>query len=256
MTNKARAVIFDLDGTLIDSMSGFFNMVIEGLDRKGIRSTDRIISRIGTDLMEDYQLKSSKQRIGLIFKLFWKIGRKAGLSRPKTLIFTIECVTKARKVYYSAPLFPDVIESLTELHSAGFHLGVCTIASRKELMRILEKYDLTRFFNPKGLISRNDVKKIKPDPEGLLLALKGCSVSPSNGTFLGDMPADIIAGTRAGVTTIGLTTGLVSRKIFLQHSQPVMIFNSLKQASKWILQTQLSEEVTMLDPNTNYSDIQ
>jgi phosphoglycolate phosphatase-like HAD superfamily hydrolase len=255
MTNNARAVIFDLDGTLIDSMGGFFDMVINGLNRKGIRSTDKIISRIGTELMEDYQFKPSKQGIGIVFKLFWKIGRKAGLSRPKTLIFTLECVTKARKIYYSAPLFPDAIESLTELHSAGFHLGVYTLASKKQLMRILLKYELTKFFNPKGLISRNDVKLVKPDPEGILLALKGCSVSPSNGTFLGDMPADIIAGTRAGVTTIGLTTGLVGRAKFQQHSQPVVIFDSLKQASRWILQTQLSEELEGLDPNNKYSDI-
>ncbi|MFX0150559.1 MAG: HAD family hydrolase, partial [Candidatus Hodarchaeota archaeon] len=214
MTDKARAVIFDLDGTLIDSMGGFFDMVIDGLNRKGVKTTDKIINRIGAELIEDYWFKAPKQGIGLIFELFWKIGRIAGLSRFKALFFTLESVNNARKIYYSAPLFPNVIESLTALQSAGFQLGVYTLTSRKQLLKILLKYDLTKFFNPEGLISRSDVKKIKPDPEGLLLALKGCSVSPSNGTFLGDMPVDIITGTRAGVTTIALTTGLVGREMF------------------------------------------
>jgi pyrophosphatase PpaX len=249
MTNRARAVIFDLDGTLIDSMGSFFDMVIDGLNRKGVKTTDRVINKIGTELIEDYWFKTSKQGIGLIFKLFWKIGRRAGLSRFKALVFTLECLNKAREIYYSASLFPNVIESLTALQSAGFQLGVYTLASRKQLLKTLIKHDLIKFFNPNGLISRSDVKKIKPDPEGLLLALKGCSVSPSNGTFLGDMPLDIITGTRAGVTTIALTTGLVGRKMFQQHSQPVMIFESIDIASKWILQTQLSDDLKNLDPD-------
>ncbi|MFX0174509.1 MAG: HAD family hydrolase [Candidatus Hodarchaeota archaeon] len=249
MTNRARAVIFDLDGTLIDSMGGFFDMVINGLNRKGVKTSNRLINRIGAELIKDYWFKTSKQGIGLIFKLFWKIGRRAGLSRFKALLFTLECVNKARKIYYSAPLFPNVVESLKSLQSAGFQLGIYTLASRKQLLKTLIKHNLTEFFNPDGLISRNDVKKIKPDPEGLFLALKGCSVSPSNGTFLGDMPLDIITGTRAGVTTIALTTGLVGRKMFQQHSQPVMIFESIEYASKWILQTQLPEDQRNLDPD-------
>ena len=53
--------------------------------------------------------------------------------------------------------------------------------------------------------------------------------------FIGDLPIDIIAGNSAGVTTIGLTTGLFNRTALQQYSQPNIIFDSLDQAADWIL---------------------
>jgi phosphoglycolate phosphatase-like HAD superfamily hydrolase len=237
MSNKVAAVIIDLDGTLIDSMGGFFDMVIDGLEKKGVRYSEEILSKIGNDLLEDFQSVPAKRGIGLVFKIFWKIGRKAQLSRLNTIIFSLECVSKARKIYYNAPLFPDVKDSLTHLKSTGFELGVYTLASRPQLEAVLSKHNIKHFFNPSSIISRDDVENIKPDPEGVLLALEGCSVNPLNGFFLGDMPADIIAGTRAGVTTVAITTGLVNEKTFNQYSQPNKVFDSLTQATHWIIET-------------------
>lgn len=237
MVSKVTAVIFDLDGTLIDSMGGFYEMVIGGLERKGVKYSQKLLSRIGNELLEDFQSVPTKRGIGLVFKLFWKIGRKAQLSRLNALIFGIECVSKARKIYYNASLFPDVKESLNHLRSNGFQLGIYTLASRTQLEETLSKHRIKQFFNPSAIISRDDVGKIKPDPEGLLLALERCSVSPSDGFFLGDMPIDIIAGNKAGVTTIAITTGLVNEKTFNQYSQPNIVFDSLTQATDWIINT-------------------
>ncbi|UCG90693.1 MAG: HAD family hydrolase [Candidatus Heimdallarchaeota archaeon] len=237
MTYNTLGVIFDLDGTLIDSMRGFYSLVIDGLEQRGIRATEEVLNKVGIELIEDYQTVPSGQGLNLVLSLFWKIGRKAGLSRPKTVRFTLECVSKARKVYHSAPLFPDVKETLVQLHSAGFQLGIYTMASRKQLNESLTKHGIIQFFNPKGLISRNDVKRVKPDPEGILLALKMCSIDPSKGIYIGDMPVDILAGNKAGTTTIGLTTGLVNKKIFQKYCHPTVIFDSLEEAICWILQT-------------------
>ncbi len=237
MTFNTLGVIFDLDGTLIDSMRGYYNLVVNSLERRGVKVSEEILSKVGTELIEEYQTVPSGQGLSLVFNLFWKIGRKMGFSRPNAIGFTFECVSKARKVYNSAPLFPDVKNSLSQLHEAGFQLGVYTMASRKQLTETLNKHEIIQAFNPKGLISRNDVKRVKPDPEGILLACKMCSISPSRGIFIGDMPTDIIAGNEAGTTTIGLTTGLVNKKAFHQYCQPTAIFDSLEQATSWILRT-------------------
>jgi len=222
-------------------MRGFYDLVVNSLERKGVRLTKDIVKKLGTELIEEYQTTPSGQGVRLVINLFWKIGRKAGLSRLKSIRFTHECTTKAKNVYYSAPLFPDVISSLTRLQEAGFQLGICTMASRRQLADTLAKYEINHFFNPKGLISRDDIRWGKPNPEGILLAFRMCSVHPSHGYYIGDMPVDIIAGNDAGTRTIGLTTGLTDEKIFEKYTQPIAIFDSLGHATTWILQRNLPE---------------
>ncbi|MFX1518196.1 MAG: HAD family hydrolase [Promethearchaeota archaeon] len=235
MTFNARGVIFDLDGTLIDSMGSFYILVIDNLKRRGIKVSEEALKKVGSELLQDYQTPPSGQGLKLVIRLFWIIGRKFGLSRFKASSFTFECVSKARKVYHSAPLFPDTKKILTQLQEAGFQLCIYTMASRKQLKESLIKRNVVHYFNPKGLISRDDVKRAKPDPEGIFLALENCSIDPSKSYFIGDLPIDIIAGNNAGVTTIGLTTGLLNKTALQQYSQPTIIFDSLDQAADWIL---------------------
>jgi phosphoglycolate phosphatase-like HAD superfamily hydrolase len=241
MTNNQRAVIFDLDGTLIDSMSSFSTMVIKNLKQRGINDIKELANKLEDELTNESRTIPSGSSITLIPKIFWKIGRKAGLSRYKALFFTIDCITKARDIYYNAPLFSDVKDSLFRLKSAGYSLGIYTLASRKQLNMTLTKHNIAHFFNPNSIISRNDVKKTKPDPEGVLLAFNGCSVYPHSGIYIGDMPADIKAGNSAGAITIGVTTGLFNSKTLNQLCQPHIIFESLGEASNWILDSFLKK---------------
>jgi phosphoglycolate phosphatase len=235
MTFEKMGVIFDLDGTLIDSMRSFYILVVDNLKQRGIKISEEALKKVGSDLLKDYQTPPSGQGLKLVVNLFWKIGRKFGLPRFKAIIFTFECVSKAKKVYHSASLFPDAKRTLTQLQEAGFQLGIYTMASRKQLKESLVKHNIVHFFNPKGLISRDDVKRAKPDPEGVLLALENCLIDPSRSYFIGDMPIDIIAGNNAGITTIGLTTGLLNKTTFQQYCRPTIILDSLDQATDWIL---------------------
>ncbi len=235
MTFDAMGVIFDLDGTLIDSMRSFYTLVVDNLKRRNIEVSEEALKKVGSELLKEFQTPPSGQGLKLVINLFWRIGRKFGLSRFKAIGFTFDCVSKARKVYHSAPLFPDTKKTLSQLQEAGYQLGIFTMASRKQLKESLIKHNIAQFFNSKGLISRDDVKRAKPDPEGVLLALKHCSIHPSKGYFIGDLPIDIIAGNNAGTTTIGLTTGLLNKKTFQQYCQPTIILDSLDQATDWIL---------------------
>ncbi|MFW9854042.1 MAG: HAD family hydrolase [Candidatus Thorarchaeota archaeon] len=237
-----RAVIFDFDGTLVDTMGSFYEMVITNLNQHGIIVSESTINRLGTDLIAEFHSRSQSNGAALILRLFWNIGRKAGLSRYRSLRFAMKCAVQARDVYKSAPLFSDVRSTLKRLQNeGGFKLGIYTLAPRKILLNTLETHDLIQYFSKEGIISRDDVQNLKPDPEGVFLALEGCSVPASYSVLIGDMPADILAGTAAGLTTIGLTTGLISREIFQQFSRPTKIFDSLEQASQWILESYLVE---------------
>ncbi len=232
---SAYAVIFDLDGTLIDSMRSFNDIVVSNLENNGINITIEDMEKIGVRLLEKFQTPQSNSGFRLVFSIFWNIGREMGLGRRNTFKFALGCINKVKSVYRNAPIFPDTEQSLSTLARHGFILGVCTNASRKQLEETLTKHGIEKYFHPNALISRDDVVKIKPDPEGLLLAINACSSDPQYTYFLGDMPVDILAGNGIGVETIGLTTGLVSKSVLYRYSNPSIVLDSLEQATSWII---------------------
>ena len=232
---STHAVIFDLDGTLIDSMRSFNDIVISNLEKKGVSMTTETMETIGVQLLKKFQAPQTNSGFRLVFNIFWSIGREMGLGRLNSLKFSLNCINKVKSVYENAPIFPDAKQCLTSLTDNGFQLGICTNASRKQLEETIVKLGIKDFFHPNALISRDDVLRIKPDPEGLLLAIEACSTSPQFSYFLGDMPIDIIAGNDAGVQTIGLTTGLVSKSVLNKYSEPSIVLDSLEQATSWIL---------------------
>ncbi len=231
------AVIFDLDGTLIDSMRSFNDIVISNLEKNGLFITIEEMEKIGIHLLEKFQTPQTNSGFRLVFNIFWNIGRKMGLGRMKAIRFALTCISKVKSVYRNAPIFPDTRESLSKLSKYGFQLGICTNASRKQLEDTIEKHGIKDYFHPKALISRDDVFRLKPDPEGLLLAIKACSTNPQFSYFIGDMPVDILAGNDAGVETIGLTTGLISKSVLQRYSDPSTVVDSLEEATAWIINT-------------------
>jgi HAD superfamily hydrolase (TIGR01509 family) len=231
----ARAVIFDLDGTLLDSMSGFRTIINVNLKKRGINASSEAMREMGLQLLEKYQAPQSTMGIRLVFGIFWTIGRKMGLGFMKSTLFAIDCLVEVKEVYRNAPLFPEAKESLSKLSTNGFKLGICTSASRKQLIASLDKHGIRYLFHPPALVSRDDVSQVKPDPEGVLLAIKACSALPDDSFFIGDMPMDIEAGNSAGSTTIGVTTGLVNESLFVRYSEPTVIMHSLKEAIMWII---------------------
>ena len=231
------AVIFDLDGTLIDSMRSFNNIVDSNLRKRGIKISTKNVEEVGHQLLSKYQDPPSKTGFRLVFSIFWKIGRTMGLGYLQNILFSFQCIREVKEVYKNSSLFPEVQECLSKLSSHGFCLGVCTTASRKQLDKILYKYEISHYFCHEALITRDDVIRVKPDPEGLLLAIRACSAIPEHSYFLGDLPSDINAGNNAKITSIGLTTGLLKESLLLQYSTPFAVFDSLEAATSWILES-------------------
>lgn len=230
-----KTVIFDLDGTLLDSMRIFNDIVFSNLERSGAVKTRESMAKIGIQLLETHQTSQSNKGVILIFQIFWRIGRSFELSRIKSLQFSIKCISKVKEVYKAAILFPNTKKSLEKLIDSGYCLGICTSASRNQMIMTLKKHDIIELFHPEALISRDDVTNLKPAPEGIILAVQACSARVEDCFFLGDMPVDMIAGERAGLTTIGLTTGVVNRELLLRFSSPSVVLDSIEEATKWIL---------------------
>ena len=230
-----KTVIFDMDGTLLDSMRIFTEIVVFNLERYGVVKTKKSMDEIGIQLLETQHTTTSKPGVILIFKIFWQVGRSFGLSRIKSIQFTTRCIKKVKEVYKNSELFPNTKESLQKLVENGYCLGVCTSANRDQMLFTLRKHDIIDLFNNEALISRDDVSILKPAPEGILLAVSACSARVENGFYVGDMPSDVVAGDRAGLKTIGLTTGLVSRDLLNRFSSPTVVLDSIEEVTEWIL---------------------
>jgi len=129
------------------------------------------------------------------------------------------------------------IPALTKAQSAGIELGIMTMRRQSELIPVLQKYSLRRFF-PEHLCFclRDDYVKTydTQDKPRLMLEAIARLPMPERQWIVGDTEADIIAGKRFNVTTIAILSGIRDRTRLALH-QPDMILPDIMTAVEHIL---------------------
>jgi HAD superfamily hydrolase (TIGR01509 family) len=105
-------------------------------------------------------------------------------------------------------LLPGVRELLEAITRLGLRTGIVTSNAAAVVIAILQRFGLDGAFEV--LIGRDDVSRLKPDPEGLLAACRTLDVPPTAAAYIGDSVADIEAAAAAGMRTWGVATGLGS----------------------------------------------
>lgn len=182
--HNIRTVIFDFDGTLADTLPlvyHSFQTIFKEFDGKDF-SDEQIKSMFGPaepEIIEENLDSSDKEAaINLYFKTY-------------------------SEEHDNFVVFNDKIHSLiTALKESGIKLGIVTGKSQKSLDTSLKRLGMDSLFDCK--ISGDDVSSPKPDPEGILKLLSDLNQKKHEAIFLGDSDADIAAGIRAGVITIGV----------------------------------------------------
>ncbi|UCD95420.1 MAG: HAD family hydrolase, partial [Candidatus Zixiibacteriota bacterium] len=142
--NGIRNVIFDLDGTLIDSSEGVAEATNYALTSIGepVRAKDEIRRFIGYPLEEMFRAFSNKS-----YTKFWGYFQ-----------------SKARdSVVASARPLSGADEVLRELHKRGYRLGIATTKIRIHIEKILAKHDWSKLVE--AYVGADDVSRVKPDPE-------------------------------------------------------------------------------------------
>ena len=99
----------------------------------------------------------------------------------------------------------DTHEVLTLLKSQHFKLGMISNIGAAALSAALDRLTITPFFDV--ILSRNDMTRIKPHPEGLITAAKRLHIAPSRVLFVGDSRNDVAAATAAGMRSCYLIGG-------------------------------------------------
>ena len=191
-----RAAVFDVDGTLVNSIEG---MRI---------AADRAAGLYG------YQVSLDMVRRALNFsESLWEMVIPAddrtdpdlpGILRRETWRHWPAVLEE------SVTPFPGLETTLRRLREAGIRLAIYT-GSRGESFRPLERAGLMAWFDP--VITSSDVVRPKPDPEGLHRALEQLGVDAGEAAYIGDTRHDMLAGRAAGMRTIGVLTGAADSAI-------------------------------------------
>jgi pyrophosphatase PpaX len=176
------AVIFDLDGTLVDSLPLVYDSF-----RHGVAPY--------RDLPDDEEIEK-----GLCGPVEKNLTRLLNSDSELVPAARERLVEYAREHQDEVTLYPGAQELIEELFQEEVILGLWTGRDRKSALRILEKFDLKRFF--KGIVCGDDLKTHKPDPEGIIWLMELFSVTEKAVIYVGDSEHDIQAGKNSGVRTI------------------------------------------------------
>jgi phosphoglycolate phosphatase len=182
-----RAIIFDWNGTLVDSMAA-------------IRETEATICREMGLPFDDAIFKRSFSPNQLI--MYRQLGvpeeRNADAARIWTATFRQDLV----------PLFPGIHDALARLAAAGYTLGLVSGGDRDEVEPQLTRLGIAQLISV-GVYA-DDTPAGKPDPQPLLLALERAGGGPEVGLYVGDSLDDMRMAAAARVRGVGLVSEVAS----------------------------------------------
>jgi len=99
--------------------------------------------------------------------------------------------------------YPRIPETLDALRDAGFKMAIVTNSRRVAVEPVLQRWNIHHHFD--AIFTIDDVTHGKPDPEMIHHAVNKLNLSPSDTYIIGDSRADVSAGQRAGIRTIGFS---------------------------------------------------
>lgn len=207
---KAKAIILDLDGTVVDSREAYLEASRTAFAAMGQRTVDiRIVIEIPKRLEQDLPISDLVTEVDAekFQQLYLKAYYQATASRTKP--------------------FPNVADTLRELsEKAKLALTTRRSVSKKEVMNELEKFDLAKYFQE--VVTSLDTHEPKPSPEALIKCSKRLNVEIGDCLVVGDSIVDVKAGKNAGAKTVAVLSGIFSREE-LEREKPDLILENIRK---------------------------
>ncbi len=207
-------IVFDWDGTLMDSTQHIINCMQLGISQLGLAPlSDREVSHIiGLGLNEAVfalypELKAeTRQQLGVHYQQNW-------VNSP-----------------FEAPLFENATQLIQQLHQQDYFLGVATGKSRRGLNKVLESSQLGALFHATRCV---DECHSKPHPEMIEQLMDYLGVAPHKTLMIGDTSHDLNMAHNAGADSLAVTHGAHDIAA-LQACGPKYIAENLYQVQQWL----------------------
>ena len=187
--SAARAVLWDMDGTLIDSEEFHWISWRDTMAKEGIAIT------------REQFLSSFGQRNDSIVPNW--LGATSTLKRVERISNSKEELYRDLVRKHGIPPLPGVSDWVRRLHDEGWLQAIASAAPRPNIEVVLEALGAAHFFQ--AIVSAEDVRKGKPDPEVYLMASSRVGASPDGSIVVEDAVAGVEAARNAGMRSIGVS---------------------------------------------------
>jgi phosphoglycolate phosphatase len=194
MAHRFKAILFDLDGTLIDSVHDLcatMNSLLAGMGRRPVSVAE----------MKDCTGDGLKVMLDKAFRLTGapiepaqiEPGMKRFLEIYEQVIPRPTCI------------FPGIMDFLRRQKDAGVKMAVVTNKHESASRRLLRQLELTQYFS--SVIGGDSCAERKPHPLPLLTALEQIGEKPDHAVMIGDSPNDVLAARAAGIAVLAINSG-------------------------------------------------
>ena len=211
-----KGVIIDLDGTLIDSLKIYDEAHKRIFEKYGIK-VDNVLDNFGSSPKEIILSVVNRNKLNIDPNVLQK--------EVEDLIIN-EYLDKIKFNVGAKQL-------LNYFKEKKYKLGIVTSNSKRISIEILKHMNILNLFDV--IITGDDVKEPKPDPEGYIKAIKMLNLLPTEILAIEDSIYGIIAAKRAGVNVIGVASG-VNKKRELLSAGASMVFKNLKELYNYFVE--------------------
>ena len=189
--SKVKAVLFDMDGVLIDAKDWHYEALNKALGLFGIE-----ISRY--DHVHTFDGLPTKVKLQMISENHFLPVQLHDFINQMKQRYTADLIYQR-----CHPMFQHEY-ALSKLHLEGYRIAVCSNSIRSTIELMMERAQLTSYLDL--IISNEDVTKAKPDPEMYLTAMKRFGLRPEECIVVEDNPKGIQAGKASGAAVLEVAT--------------------------------------------------
>ncbi len=209
MIKKEITILFDLDGTLIDSTTAIVGCFYHSF------------KELNFDFNGDEE--DIKKEIGYPLEVMYE---NLGVKKDKVWDFVDSYKKEYRKISIAqTSLLPNAIESV-KLASSFARLGIVTTKTTQYTIPILEHLDIMKYFET--IIGRQEVQNPKPHPEPIFKALEVMNIELYKDIYMiGDTKLDIIAANDANISSIAVLSGYGYEEDLAQYTE-IIVTDSLE----------------------------
>lgn len=214
---KLKAILFDHDGTIVDSEYAHYEMWREVLVSYNINLSYQ-------EYVDTYAgIPTNTNAITIVKSYSLNI-------EPEQLISAKAELTSSYLFQQAFPLMSGALESIKYFHDLGLKVGIVTGAGKEGLNSTLQKHSIAQYISV--AISGDDVKNSKPAPDCYLLAAKKLDIAPCYCLAIEDTYNGSISAINAGIKCIGVSASSNVRKLLTKTEYTC---SNLNLATKWIL---------------------
>jgi HAD superfamily hydrolase (TIGR01549 family) len=197
MATAIDAIIFDLDGTLVDSQPAALGATIEALSRFGVNVT-------ASELREQFGGGARKL-------LGYFLERDLGLEKAVEVIDSAARLRNDLQLGFTdrVTLLPQARQMLGSLKGSGYRLALATMSARNVVDKVASHHGLEEYFD--AVMTADDVIHVKPDPEILTKTIGMLEVDVDHSLYVGDSGHDLEAAVSLGMPFLLVDSGIYVR---------------------------------------------